>query len=337
MRKTLTLVAVAVAALSAAGLAIAHYSTSGMESVSATFSAAKAEADTRSCIGSDGTYEITRGRYEGTSTSTTAALAGAIELHVKSVYNTTEHHGFIHGWIKIRGGEDGHRAKSSFFATLGDNGALDGFMIGRAGYHEGQLFANIAASFNKDSGFTNGKIGGGATGDGRAVLSGRLCEFGKPGKAVRVEVKGTVEQNGPIAPDNKPGIVVKPVDGSSNVTCFLKDGVSPSTQGVAPGAMVGILCGMIDNQLTLLKLRVKDSRPAGEQRFEAGGVVEALSDTEIKVKTHDGQSKSCAITPGVSPTFDKSLIKVGETAVEMLCGSVNNVPTLLKLVIKLPD
>jgi hypothetical protein len=336
MRKTITLIAVAVAALSATGLAVAHYSLSGTESVSATFAAAKAEAETRSCIGTDGTYEITRGRYQGTSTSTTASLNGPIELYVKSVYNTTEKHGFVHGWVKIRGGEDGHRSKSSFFATLGDGGALDGFLVGRA-QHDGQLFANVSAIFNKDTGFGNGKIGGGASADGRAVISGRLCEFGKPGKAVKVEVKGTVEQNGPIPPDNKPGIVVKPVDGSSSVTCFLKDGVSPSTQGIGPGAMVVIHCGVIDNQLTLLKLRVKDSQPAGEQRFKAGGVVEALSDTEIKVKTHDGQSKACAITQGVSPTFDKSLIKVNETFVEMLCGMVSNVPTLLKLEIKLPD
>lgn len=247
MRRFIVLAIVAATALSTAGFAVAHLKASGTDAVSATFTAAKERAETRTCTGPDGTYEITHGRYAGTAVSTNEALDGPIVFHVVSVYNTTEKLGWIEGWMKVRReDDDDRRSTARFWATLGDGGAAEGFVHGRVHHHYAALFGNVSATFTPSGGFANGRIGGGG-GSNAAVLAGRPC-VGKLGIAVKLVVKGEVESI------SSTEIRVKPRDGSSSQACAIVAGRSPSTEGVGPGTRVEIGCGLVDGQMTLLRL-----------------------------------------------------------------------------------
>jgi hypothetical protein len=237
-----------------AGVAVATIGFSGTQTVTATFTAPRDRADVKSCTGTDGTYEIVRGRYVGEADSSVAGLDGPLRLDVTSVYNTTEKVGWMTANVKVRrsGGSDDRDFVGKLTGTLtggsGDARVLDGMLSGRIGGRYADVVGNLTASFTATGGFTGGKLGEG--GANVALLIGRTCV--KPGKAaVQLVVKGTIQSLSDTS------ISVKPRDESSTQTCAIKPGTSPSTSRYETGDGVEMRCGLVGGDMTLLKLSRK--------------------------------------------------------------------------------
>ena len=120
-------------ALAVTGLAIAHGSDTRKTSpVSASFTATPTEKTTTvTCTGGDGTYNITRGSYEGTATGSDAVLTGKITLRTKSVVNTTTGYGYTEGKVTLRDADGKLKAKAHLIAVNTQKGILNGFLNGR--------------------------------------------------------------------------------------------------------------------------------------------------------------------------------------------------------------
>jgi hypothetical protein len=254
MRRAIVLAALGVAALATAGIAVATLSLTGTQTVTATFSAAKDRVETKTCTGSDGTYEIVKGRYTGEADSSVAGLDGPLTLYVTSVYNTTEKVGWMTGLVKIRrsGGDDQElngRLVGTLTAGSGDARTLDGFLTGRLARRYADVLGNVTASFTAAGGFTNGKLGEG--GANIALLTGRAC-VGSNDIAVKLVVNGTIDALSDTS------ITVKPKDGSSSQTCDVKQGTSPSVSKFEKGDSVEMRCGLVGGTMTLLKLSRKN-------------------------------------------------------------------------------
>jgi hypothetical protein len=158
-----------VAALVVTGIAVA---AGGANTVtpSATFNAAAKRVQTQNCTGSDGAYTVTHGRYEGTMTSTNAALNGKVRIDVHSVYNNDESAGWMQGDIRVLGDDSRVQAK---FQAVNLDGNVEGLVTGRAGKPKAGLLANFSATFG-GGGFTDGKLGTGASAN-EALLYNRGC------------------------------------------------------------------------------------------------------------------------------------------------------------------
>ena len=254
MRRALVLSALGLAALATAGIALATLGTSGTQTVTATFNAAKDRAETKTCTGTDGTYEIVKGRYAGEADSSVPGLDGPLTLYVTSVYNTTEKVGWMTGLVKIRrsGGDDQElngRLVGTLTAGSGDTRTLDGFLTGRLARRYADVVGNVTAAFTAAGGFTNGKLGEG--GANIALLAGRACT--SPGEAaVHLDVTGTIESLSDTS------ISVKPRDGSPTQSCDIKQGISPSVSKFEKGDTVEMRCGLVGGTMTLLKLTRKN-------------------------------------------------------------------------------
>jgi len=153
---------VATGALVFAGFAVANHVGASTHAVSATFSATTvAERWTRTCTGVDGTYELTHAKYTGTATGSDDRLSGAIELHVRSVYNQSENLGRVHARVKIR--DDAGKVKTrGELHAVNANGQVEGLLVGHA--REGvnnKLLANVSAAYTSEGGFSNGQLGAG--------------------------------------------------------------------------------------------------------------------------------------------------------------------------------
>jgi hypothetical protein len=158
----------AVAALAIAGAAVAAGAQT--DTPSATFSATAKRVQTKNCTGTDGAYTITEGRYEGTMTSTNAALNGPVRIELHSVYNNDEKAGWIRGRVRVAGTDSRTAAE---FAAVNIDGSVEGLLAGRAGSPKAGLLANFSATFGA-GGFTDGKIGTGSSGN-EALLFNRGC------------------------------------------------------------------------------------------------------------------------------------------------------------------
>jgi hypothetical protein len=251
MRRALVLTAVAAAALGTAGVAVATLGFSGTQTVTATFNAARDRAETKTCTGADGTYEIVRGRYAGEADSSVAALDGPLTLNVTSVYNTTEKAGWITGSIRVRRGSasDDRNFDGRLVGTLtegsGDTRVLDGFATGRIGGRYADVVGNVTASFSAAGGFANGKLGEG--GANLALMVGKACVKPAP-VSVHLVVRGEIQAL------SSTSISVVPRDGSSTQTCAIKEGTSPSTSRFETGDEVEMRCGLVGGAMTLVKL-----------------------------------------------------------------------------------
>lgn len=160
MKRLTTFALAALAALVVAGLAIANGGdTKKTSPVSATFIAAPTEKTTTvQCIGGDGTYTITRGVYEGSSTGSDAMLTGKISLRTKSVVNTTTGYGYTEGKLTLRDADGKLKAKAHLVAVNTQKGLLNGFLNGRV-KEQGHLLANFSAAFNADGSSLSGQLG----------------------------------------------------------------------------------------------------------------------------------------------------------------------------------
>jgi hypothetical protein len=213
MRKTI-FAAAALVALVASSVAVAHLKSGNVTAVSATLSAPTTAHLTSRTLTCDGqTIEISNGRYTGTSVSTTADLAGTVELRVQSVYNTTTKLGWVDGTLKIRATDN---RSSAQFTAINSDGKLDGWLRGNAGRGDGGFFGSLSGSFSKTGGLTNGQLGTG-TGANTAVLAKRTdCKASETTKpSVRLTVRGTVESISAAE------IKVKPADGTASQTCAI--------------------------------------------------------------------------------------------------------------------
>jgi hypothetical protein len=157
-----------IAALTIAGVAVAAGAQT--DTPSATFNATAKRVATKNCTGNDGAYSITVGRYEGTMTSTNPALNGPVRIDVHSVYNNDEKAGWMRGQLRVVGLSG--RAAADFSAVNLD-GNVEGLLSGRAGSPKAGLLANFSATFGS-GGFTDGKLGTGASGN-EALLFNRGC------------------------------------------------------------------------------------------------------------------------------------------------------------------
>ena len=170
MKRTRYLVpaVVAGAALIVAGIAAAHSQwTQSTQAAAADFTATSvSQSRSNTCTGSDGTYQDMTATYTGTATSSNTQLNGPLEIHARSVVNTTEQLGWLDGSFRVRPASGGG-VNASFHAAIA-NGNLVGLTT--AGSHDGgKLVASLSSAFTQAGGFTSGKLGSGAS-TGAGVL-----------------------------------------------------------------------------------------------------------------------------------------------------------------------
>ncbi len=175
MRK-LVYLAVLLAALVAAGYAVADgfRAAASPAAVAGTFSAAEVSTSSRTCTTSDGrTIVVTEGTYKG-SASGDATLAGAIMLKAHSVVDTTNKIGVVNGRLGIdtSSGPD----TTAAFQGVWSNGQLAGLATGRVHRRQGLLVANLSADFDPAAGFQNAKLGGGTNGGLAVEETPRACK-----------------------------------------------------------------------------------------------------------------------------------------------------------------
>src|SRR2546423_12041758 len=159
MRK-LTYAAVALIALAATSIAVAHgiEGAKSAKAVKGEFAATAGNTTTRTCTTSDNkTIVVTDGRYTGNATGD-ADLTGAITLRARSVINTTDKVGLVNGRLSIDVANG--RDTEAMYAAVYDNGTIAGLAVGRAHEPNARLVANLSGTFAAATGFTGGKPGG---------------------------------------------------------------------------------------------------------------------------------------------------------------------------------
>lgn len=189
MRK-LTLGVVAVAALAAASVAVAHgiQGAKSVSAVSATFSASTSNATTRACTTTDNkTLSIVDAKYTGNANGS-ADLTGPITLRARSVVNTTDGVGTVRGTYRI---DVAHgRDTTGAFSTVYDHGSIAGLATGRAHVPGAQLLANVSATFTPGSSFADGLIGH-TSGGGAVELATGRCKP-QPSHPEHSEARGAI-------------------------------------------------------------------------------------------------------------------------------------------------
>jgi hypothetical protein len=184
MRRVLWIVLAGIALALSAGISaavVAKKEPGTTSAVSASFSATTvSDRKVQTCTGSDGTYEITHARYNGTATSTDPRLNGALEIRVKSVLNTTKGLGWVEGQLRVRNASPKAEAHGSLSAVY-QSGQLSGLLKGNVNKPSSKLRANVSAAFSSAGGFTSGQLGAGSSSDSGIVFSA-ACPGGKPSK-----------------------------------------------------------------------------------------------------------------------------------------------------------
>jgi hypothetical protein len=145
--RRLMLIAAGVAALTAAGIAVAAglHDARSVKAVTGTFNATGATVTTRSCKTSDGkTITVTNGRYTGIAAGD-PDLAGAIRIDARSLI-TSDDVGTVEGKLRIdvASGED----TVAHFSAVYDHGKLAGLAGGHAHDPKVKLLGNISAGFS---------------------------------------------------------------------------------------------------------------------------------------------------------------------------------------------
>ena len=179
MRHLTFMALAAVAALVAAGIAIASHRQTSAASVSATFSAAAASSNVSwSCTGADGPYQHVQGVWSGTSSSADTRLAGPVTIRGTSLVNTATGIGWFTGRLTIDTAA-GHEDTAGGFTAVISGGKLHGFLSGRVHNDGGLVLGSVSAAVEA-SGFTSGQIGAGAAPDTAIVLARGDCRRPAP-------------------------------------------------------------------------------------------------------------------------------------------------------------
>ena len=173
-RKRLALLGLIVAAaLSAAGVAAARGRTTSVQAASATFTAtdvSQLSQVTCSVTGGD-TFQATKATYRGTSLSSDPRLAGALSIRAWSLVDTTNGVGHVFGNFRIKG--PGTRAHGTLNGAIA-NGETSGIARGFVRHQWGRIVASMGSTFNPNTGFSTGSLGGSTVGAG-FIRSGRWC------------------------------------------------------------------------------------------------------------------------------------------------------------------
>jgi hypothetical protein len=240
---------VVVVALVATSVAVAHgiEGAKSSKAVAATFSATGSNTSSRTCTTTDNkTIVVTDGKYTGTAVSTDSDLAGAATLRARSVINTTDQVGTVVGTLRINAaGKDTQAA----YSTVYDHGTIAGLANGRAHQPNARLVANLSATFDAASGFTNGKLGGGTAAGSAIELAAGSC---KPSPR---PVSEKSEAHGPITALSTTSITVAglsctiPADRSAAVNARFKTGDA-----------VEIHCSILSGQNMLTKIDAKHGK-----------------------------------------------------------------------------
>jgi hypothetical protein len=245
MKRITWLGLVAIAALVASSVAVAHLKSGNVSAASATFSAPTTSHLTTRTYTCDGqTIEVSNARYTGTATSTTADLNGPVEIKLHSLYNTTTKLGWVDGWLKVRA--DDNRTTAHLTAVNVD-GKLDGWLRGHAGRHDGTLFGSFTATFDKATGLAAGAIGSGSSTNAAVIAKRTSCKKESQRPSVRLRVRGTIESLSASA------IAVKPTDGGATQSCSITS-ASPGTSRFEAGDRVEMRCVQVAGSYVLAKL-----------------------------------------------------------------------------------
>ena len=173
-RKRLALLGLIVAAaLSAAGVAAARGRTTSVQAASATFTAtdvSQLSQVTCAVTGGD-TFQATKATYRGTSLSSDPRLAGALTIRAWSLVDTTNGVGHVFGNFRIKG--PGTRAHGTLNGAIA-NGEASGIARGFVRHQWGRIVASMGSTFNPNTGFSTGSLGGSTVGAG-FIRSGRWC------------------------------------------------------------------------------------------------------------------------------------------------------------------
>jgi hypothetical protein len=241
--KKLAFAAVTIAALAAAGAAVARGIGGGgqsMAAVTGTFTAtAVTNSATRSCTTTAGkTIASTKATYTGTA-SGAPDLTGPAVIAARSTIDTTDGIGIVTGTLKVAG-----RTTAQFSAVY-DHGTIAGTASGHVGTPHVQLVANVSAAFSTTGGFTNGKIGG--TAGGSAIeLATRGCNLPKPPSADPNDVTGM------ITASNAASITV------GHLTCAVPGSLAMTVAANYPvGSRAEIKCALVSGVMTLVSATKK--------------------------------------------------------------------------------
>jgi hypothetical protein len=241
--KRFAVIAAVTGALVATSVAVAHgWRTADVSAVSASLTATTAtnvRTTTQTCNGQ--TIETTTGRWSGTATSTTADLAGTVDLYLKSVYNATTKMGWVEGKLKIAAADD---RTGAHVIGINSNGTIDAWLRGHAGKGDGALFGSLTGAFSKTGGLTAGAIGSGSGADLAVLAKPVRCDRpGSPKPSVHLHVRGAVEAVSPTS------ISVKPADGSATQTCSVTD--AREVSGLQAGDQVQMKCVQVSGAWVL--------------------------------------------------------------------------------------
>jgi hypothetical protein len=241
MRK-LTLAAVTIAALAAAGAAVAHGiggGTQSMAAVTGSFTAtAVTRSATRSCTTTSGkTIASTNATYTGTA-SGAPDLRGPAVVVARSTIDTTDGIGIVTGTLKV-GGKTAAR-----FSSVYDHGTIAGTASGHIATPHVQLVANVSALFSTTTGFTNGKIGGTAGGSAIELATGG-CDLPKAPSDPN-DVTGT------ITASNAASITI------GHLTCAVPGSLAMTVAANYPvGSRAEIKCALVSGVMTLVSAAKK--------------------------------------------------------------------------------
>jgi hypothetical protein len=274
MRRLFIIALGTAAALATAAVAIAVTITAGVSTATAGFDAAKVSVQTRSCTGEDSkAYEVTRGHYAGTMTSSIADLAGPLTINARTVYSTSDNLGYVDGSFRVK--DDDSRASGRIWGTLDKDGNLVGFLDGWSWGTHARVLGNVSAAFGAGTtGFVGGKLGAGGSTAITAIIAGPVCKGKKPEHktddksghktgdksghttdhpARPLSVKGEVTAVG----DGKDGstITVRWI-GPATVTCT-RDATSPTTDGFPVGTKVAMKCEKAGTDWVLRELKTR--------------------------------------------------------------------------------
>ena len=175
----------AIVALTATGIAMAAQGAQ-TGTPSAKFTATAKRVQTRTCEGSDGTYKITRGVYEGKMESSDARLNGPVRIKIASFYNTDESAGWMHGELRMRNADTESHAVARLTAVNMD-GHVEGLLTGMARAPRAKLLANFSATFTPDA-FQDGQLGTGVS-TNEALFFGGGCQKGEDAHPAKQDTK----------------------------------------------------------------------------------------------------------------------------------------------------
>jgi hypothetical protein len=235
--KSLIIAAIAVAALTGAGVAVAHGSDGGAQSVSSvtgSFTATSVTGgDTRSCTTATGkTIASTKATYAGTA-SGSPDLTGPATIVARSTIDTTDGIGVVDGTLEIG-------KTRSHFSAVYDHGSIAGLATGHGATPHAQLVGNVSATFSTTAGFTAGKIGGMAGGSAVELVPGGCRSSHEASQA-----------EGSVTAVSATSITV------AGLTCSVPAALSTKVLALALGMRVEIKCSLSNGTATLVKIEAK--------------------------------------------------------------------------------